>query len=325
MTADLPKQILIIRTGGVGDFILSLPVIRALAECWPEAELEILGRPAIAELAGSRVKRITSVDDRRFASLFTDAALSGSDPATVYLSSFDLAVSFLGVPESDFGARLRSLVPRTFFISPPKASGTRHAVTHFLQALEPAGIVTADPIPRVELPGEAREAGRRLLQRAAGTAAFDPPVIIHPGSGGRHKNWPPRLFAQTIGLFKATGPQPVLLQGEADEATIGEVMDQLGRNQAPVLKDARLVEVAGAIACSQLVVGNDSGISHLAAALGIPLVCLFGPTDPKVWRPLGPRVRVLTFDEATPERVQEAGIALMRGSRQEPDRRTSAT
>jgi ADP-heptose:LPS heptosyltransferase len=104
----------------------------------------------------------------------------------------------------------------------------------------------------------------------------------------------------------------ILLEGEADESAVREVLDHLKPDQVPVMKDASLVQVAGAIACSQLVVGNDSGISHLAAAIRTPLVCLFGPTDPTVWRPLGAVVRVLTFAEAAPERVYEEGIRLAR-------------
>ncbi len=304
-----PRRILIVRTGGVGDFILSLPVMRALATKWPDAELEILGRPAIAALARPHLNRITSIDDRRFARLFSGGSLDASDPAGVYLSSFDLVVSFLGVPESDFGRNLRSVVPRSLFIPPP-APGKRHAVTHFLESLRPAGIEVANTVPRVEVAAEDRETGGKLMQRVLGPTGGKRPVIIHPGSGGCHKNWPPQLFAQTVRLLSESGQSAILLQGEADGEAVRQVLDHLGQDAAPVLKDASLVQVAGAIACSQLVVGNDSGISHLAAAVGTPLICLFGPTDPTVWRPLGAAVRVLTFDEATPTRVFAEGMRL---------------
>lgn len=304
-----PKRILIIRTGGLGDFILTLPVMRALANQWPDAELEILGRPAIAALARPHLHRITSIDDRRFARLFSGGSLDTSDPARVYLSAFDLVVSFLGVPESDFGRKLLSLVPRTLFIPPPPA-GDKHATIHFLQALRPLGLEVVHTVPRVEVAAEDRETGGKLVQQVLGPTGWKRPVIIHPGSGGRHKNWPPRLFAQTVRLLRESGHRAILLQGEADGETVRQVLDHLGQDAAPVLKDASLVQVAGAIACSRLVVGNDSGISHLVAAVGTPLICLFGPTDPIVWRPLGAAVRVLTFDEATPERVCEEGIRL---------------
>jgi len=306
-----PRRILLIRTGGLGDFILCLPVIHALASTWPDAELEILGRPTIAALAESQVARITSIDDRRFSRLFTDTPLDASDAAATFLSSFDLVVSFLGVPESDFGRQLQLLVPKTLFIPAPP-SGTRHAAIHFLQSLTPLGIAATDAVPRIDLSAEVREQGRQLLERPVSAVEDNPPIIVHPGSGGRPKNWRPDLFAQTIRLFRRSRHPVVLLQGEADERPVREVLGHLEAT-GPVLKDAPILQIAGAIACSRLVVGNDSGISHLAAAVGTPLVCLFGPTEPAVWGPLGPKVRVVTFAEATPEGVYEEGIRLMTG------------
>jgi len=304
------KRILVIRTGGVGDFILSLPVIDALADAWPAAEIEILGRPAIAALAQSKVTRIVSIDDRRFARLFTEAPLEATDAAAAYLSAFDTVVSFLGTPESEFGRKLRSLVPRTLFIPPP-APGAKHAVVHFLDCLEQAGIQASKCVsPRIDLDPKDREGGARLLERLLGPDDTKQPIILHPGSGGRQKNWVPASFARTVQLFRRLGWSAILLEGEADEAAVRAVSDHLQPDEPRVLKDASLLQVAGAIACSRLIVGNDSGISHLAAALGTPLVCLFGPTDPVVWRPLGTSVRVLSFTDATPERVYEEGVRL---------------
>lgn len=306
-----PKRILVIRTGGVGDFILSLPVIRVLVTTWPDAKLEILGRPAIAALAGSQVASFSSIDDRRFARLFAGKPLDASDPAAAYMSSFDIVVSFLGKPESDFGRKLRALVPRTLFIPAP-AARAKHAVVQFLDALTPFVGLSGESghsIPRVELSAEDRHEGERLVQKLLGQS--ERPMVVHPGSGGRQKNWPPELFAKTIRLFRQAGYEAILLQGEADEEAVREVLHSLETEQVVVLKGASLVQVAGVIACAQLVIGNDSGISHLAAAMGTPLVCLFGPTDPAVWRPLGANVRVLTFEEATPERVSAEGIGLI--------------
>ncbi len=325
MTLTKPKRVLIIRTGGLGDFILSLPVLAALGAVWPDAELEILGRPSIAALARPCVTRITSIDDRRFARLFTDTPFDAADPAAAYLSSFDLVVSFLGVPESNFGKKLRSLVPRTVFVSAPP-SGAKHAAVHFLNCIVagPSRVrlpgsgkrgqdksVPGNAIPRLYVSTEDRQEGERLLTRLLGPAATKPIIVVHPGSGSRHKNWPAELFAQTVRLFRRSGFAVILLQGEADVKAVGEVLAHLEGSEAPVLSDASLIQVAGVIACSRLVVGNDSGISHLAAAIGTPLVCLFGPTNPTVWRPQGAAVQVLTFEEARPERVYSEGMKLL--------------
>lgn len=344
-------RILMIRTGGVGDFILTLPVIQALHRAWPDAHLEILGRPGIAVLGRPFVTAIASIDDRRFARLFSEACLEPSDPGAAYLSSFDLVISFLGGEESDFARKLRSRVPRVFFIPPP-ASGMKHAAVHFVECLDHIVARLSSPrppapgesghnsIPEIELWSEDLQEGERLLKGVVGETTGQPRIIVHPGSGGRRKNWPPQLFAQTIRLLVESQFPVILLQGEADEATVREVIRHLGHlvgdrvlfaghsagdsvrtgDSVHVLKDTSLARVAGAIACSHLVIGNDSGISHLAAAVGTPLVCLFGPTDPAVWRPRGRTVRVLTFSEATPAQVYAEGMKLLgRLKRTSPD------
>ncbi|HXK59718.1 MAG TPA: glycosyltransferase family 9 protein [Acidobacteriota bacterium] len=305
-----PSRILLIRSGGLGDFILTLPVVDALRARWPDATLEILGRPAIALLAGDRISRIRSIDERCFAHLFVGSESGGaSDPAASYVASFDLVVSFLGTPDSEFGRRLSSLAPRVVFVGMPQANGL-HACTQFLDALKPLGIDPPKAVPRVELSREQEEEGERLVQRLLRSNAAGTRIVVHPGSGGLLKNWPPRQFAETIRLLRDAGKSVIVLEGEADTHAVRELMTDIEGEHIPLLREASLLEVAGVIKASQLVIANDSGIAHLAASVGTPLICLFGPTDPNIWRPLGDSVRVLTFQEATPARVFEEAVRL---------------
>jgi len=113
-------------------------------------------------------------------------------------------------------------------------------------------------------------------------------VAVHPGSGGRRKCWPARRFAELAGRLDA----PVLLiEGPADADACREFFQTVPPS-CPVLRgtDLPLPRLAAFLMESRGYIGNDSGVSHLAAALGAPTVAVFGPTDPAVWAPLGPRV-----------------------------------
>jgi lipopolysaccharide heptosyltransferase III len=134
------------------------------------------------------------------------------------------------------------------------------------------------------------------------------PAVIHPGSGGRHKQWPPACFSR---LAAQLGSPIILLEGPADAEACSLVAKQL----PPILTVARaaglsLPRVAALFSVCRLYIGNDSGIGHLAAALGIPTVTVVGPTDPSMWAPLGPRVGVVRPEKGvgwpTPDAVLEA-------------------
>ncbi|HEU0104723.1 MAG TPA: glycosyltransferase family 9 protein [Vicinamibacteria bacterium] len=125
-------------------------------------------------------------------------------------------------------------------------------------------------------------------------------LAVHPGSGSPRKNWPAERFASLV--EQLTGDRPfVLVEGPADVAAA-----------APAARLASVVHarelpprVLGAVlACAGLYVGNDSGISHLAAAWGAPVITLFGPTNPAQWAPIGPRVRVMRAEDGKMESLK---------------------
>ena len=122
-----------------------------------------------------------------------------------------------------------------------------------------------------------------------------PDVILHPGSGGQRKNWALDRFITLAAALEARGRQVHWLLGPAEEGLSLPT-------QAAVLNAGSLLALAARLQQAALYIGNDSGISHLAGSVGCPVVAVFGPTDPRVWRPLGPRVRVVrTSATAWPE------------------------
>ncbi len=129
------------------------------------------------------------------------------------------------------------------------------------------------------------------------------PIAIHPGSGGAQKCWPTQHFATVIEwLWSLNGLRGdshsvLLLAGSADQERLHDILDSIGHPPEPdmlkVLVHAPLLEVAQQLQQCKCYLGNDSGITHLAAMLGVPTVALFGPSDPATWHPVGPSVRVI--------------------------------
>ncbi len=313
LAAALPEapRLLVLRGGALGDFILTLPVLAALRRRWPRADLEWLGHPrhaALGVIAGL-IGRVRDLESAALAAWFApDAALPDAERA--YLQSFDLVLSYLSDNDGELGKRLRRAGARAVLAGAPRVAAG-HAVEHFLAPLAVLGLEPGPrPYPRLDWPAERRAAGRRRIE-ALGLRG--PAIALHPGSGSPRKNWPAERFAALSGLLAREGMgRPFFLAGEADAEAV-RALARLAPG-VPLLRDLSLPEVADALAACAGYAGNDSGITHLAAALGRPVVALFGPTDPRTWAPRGPRVRVLGGDPPgagalaaiAPEAVREA-------------------
>jgi len=125
---------------------------------------------------------------------------------------------------------------------------------------------------------------------------YDPSkIIIHPGSGSRKKCWPISNFVKVASSIDASGKQPEFILGPA-EYDLYEILLQSKRLNAKVHKIETLTELAGLLKTGGGFIGNDSGVSHLAAFIGLPTVTVFGPSDPKTWKPVGRAVKVVRPD-----------------------------
>ena len=120
------------------------------------------------------------------------------------------------------------------------------------------------------------------------------PWAIHPGSGGRSKNWPLENFLNLADQLKAQQKrQPFFILGPVEEEVSPQLAETIEARGFPLVRHLPLNELAGVLDLSAGYVGNDSGVTHLAAALNLPTVALFGPTDPELWGPVGKRVVIL--------------------------------
>jgi heptosyltransferase-2 len=154
----------------------------------------------------------------------------------------------------------------------------------FLEPLQRLAIFESDPVPRLRCAeGAEEEAGAPRMA----------PVALHPGSGSERKNWPEARWPELMERLLREGRELLLVGGEAEGDRLQRLRAQFPG--APVQEAFRcpLVELAVRLPRCALLVGHDSGISHLAAAVGIPVLALWGETLEAVWRPRGERVQLL--------------------------------
>jgi heptosyltransferase-2 len=301
----LKPKILVIRGGAIGDFILTLPAIAALRQRFPQAHLEVLGYPHIAQLAlaGSLVDRVQPIGARGLAGFFArDGTL---EPELMdYFSEFDLIVSYLYDPDEIFQTNVsRCLVGQ--FIAGPHRAGEKerlHATKVYLKPLERLAIFDADPVPRLKV-GQAS----RRPQDAAKTPAFPrkmdrrgagPALALHPGSGSEKKKWPEAKWAEFVArLIDSTKLNLLLVGGEAEGGLLPRLASALPAEQCQLAQSLPLAELAERLQSCVAFVGHDSGITHLAAALGLPCVVLWADTLEEVWRPQGEKLVIVRETE----------------------------
>jgi ADP-heptose:LPS heptosyltransferase len=325
-----PPRILVIRPGALGDTIVTEPVVAALRRAHRDAHLEIAGRidylPLLVRPGGADT--CLSTDAPAFSRLFADGALDWPRR--------DLVVAFLVDAAATLRRRLSSVAEQVIVHDPrPPDDGSIHIVDHLLRSVEVLGI------PGIR--------GRPVVAARGSSAFREAPIVLHPGSGGRHKLWPPERWAE---LITELAPTPaVLTAGPADNETVRAITAAVqslgvrpGLPQPPIAVDGRespmradpgaparlrleafsgrpITELAALLAGARLYVGCDSGVSHLAAAVGAPTIAVFGPTDPLTWAPRGPLVRTLrgpgcSTAEVTTDDVLAAAADLIAAARE---------
>jgi ADP-heptose:LPS heptosyltransferase len=208
----------------------------------------------------------------------------------------DIAIAWGRDADGTLARALTMRGAKTVLVAPsrPDPSQPELVARYLLRSLAPLGIdASADTIelPEIQVPGEADT--RALAELAAAGLAGRPYVAIHPGSGSAAKNWPAEQYAQVVDrLQREYGLASVILGGPADAHALVMVHDRADQPPSAVVERPLLV-VAALVRRAAAFLGNDSGLAHLAGLLGVPTLALFGPSDPTLWEPLGPRVRML--------------------------------
>ena len=274
------SRILVIRGGAIGDFILTLPVLSALRQQFPNAKLEVLGYPHIAQLAvtGGLADAVRSIEARPLAGFFARGGILDPD-LQEYFAGFAIIISYLYDPDGVFEANVRRSCKGQFIAGPhrPDESRNEHATAAFLGPLKRLAIFDADGVPRLTV------SERRTPSRLQANC-----IAIHPGSGSEKKNWALENWIELARqLLNASATSLLIVGGEAEFTKIERLKSALCQERVKFAFNLPLPALAGRIASCSLFVGHDSGITHLAAAVGVPVIALWAQTSEGVWAPKG--------------------------------------
>lgn len=292
------RSMLVMHQGALGDLILALPAIGTLRKAFPEATSVIMGYTRILELVEERfyADRILSIDQRGMATFFVrDGSLA---PAlSQFFSTFDLIVVF---GRDEHGSILGNLEKvsqgRVLHIHsfPPWEEKT-HLTDHLLKQFARYGFDPSESNPRLYLKEPDRDWARDFWRDKGLTMEERSRVIIlHPGSGSKKKVWPLERFQNLARyLQEHLGGKILIVLGPAEGPEVQKIFEGMSLSAFFVAKGLSLLQMASVIEGCRLFIGNDSGISHMAAALGLPTLTIFGPTDPVVWSPRGENVWVV--------------------------------
>lgn len=280
--------------GAIGDLIMSLPCFYALRTKFPEAHIDVMGYPRTLSLIHKRfyADDIVSVDSAWVASLYNeDSALK--DELIQYLQRFAKIVIFGGTAQAAVINNIKGVNEQqdAFIIKTIPESSATHIIDFQLQQLSMHGFNTTTNTPIIYLSADDVNQAHSFFSQHGFNAQRGPRIAIHPGSGSKHKNWMLQNYCALIQeLYKRYGETVLIVQGPAEYKELQQLPELLCNTEYVVLNYLDLPVLAAILSCCNLFIGNDSGITHLAAAAGVPTIALFGPTDPHIWGPRGRQV-----------------------------------
>jgi ADP-heptose:LPS heptosyltransferase len=280
------NRTLLLHQGALGDLILSLPAIHSIKCGAAPDSLHLISRTDLHELLLSNafIDGASSGDSGFFAPLFGGVHLP--EALKDFLMQYRSVFIFSRGPALFLMERVAQYIPRSFHIKTVPPAGEIVHVSDFQhnQALS-AGLENAVPMPALD----AVDSSARPPRRTA--------VILHPGSGGRGKCWPLEYYLDLAAiLLKSGGHNIRFLMGPAEGEDVVQLLIRGIRRRgidADIVRDKPISFIAPLLKSAALYVGNDSGITHLASALGVLTVALFGPTDPRLWGPRGEGTRIV--------------------------------
>ena len=307
VAAPVERLLVVRQHNQMGDMVCALPALRALRRAYPRARLTFVASPLCEELlrdhpdidalvvfdkwAMWRPWRLAALLRRLrrprpdLAFVMTTVSFSTTSALLAWASGARLRVGASSLP---FGWHLSRAV---YNLELPLGPPGLHEVEHNLAPLRAVGIPAPLESPSLVPSPAAVQRARAFVESSFGSEAAGPLVAVHAGAGKAANLWPADGFGTVLQTLRRERQARVLLiEGPGDAATIGALAARLGG--APRWR-AALGETLGLLALADLVLCNDTGIAHVAAAVGAPTLVLFGPTDPQRWRPLGEQVRVL--------------------------------
>jgi ADP-heptose:LPS heptosyltransferase len=292
VTTALParaRQIFVWHQGALGDILVAGPALQALANQYPEARFTLVGGEAQLSLLSPTlpVAAVWSSQRAVWLELFHQAETI-SPALGELLRPFDLAVVFSPTPSPDFLARLvQTGLPAVVWLPSFPPPGQRQS-GRALQAAHLQALGLPKPPPSWQLIIPEAELAAACCDLAAQSAGSGPWLAVAPGSGHSKKNWPLEYYIALAALLEERWQADIWwLLGPAEAALTEQLASSIAANRRQhMVAGLPLPRVAACLANCHLYIGNDSGLTHLAAAVAGPWVlAIFGPSDPLVWAP----------------------------------------
>lgn len=311
---------LIIHPGAIGDCLLALPLASFMKQALGMDQVDWIGRTEHLEFYPGRsaVDRIRSMEAIPFHRFFQDNKsfeVEDGDPLVHYFSGYEQVISFLGSENPYFEQNLlytlhcsQSAHLVMLPLDDPAYSG--HITRFYLEKTASENEIEPEnwqiPAPLIEPHPNDYPAGREAIEEI-GINPDRPIIVIHPGSGGMQKCWATENFILLAEEIKRAGREVIFLLGPAEKERFKKkTLDSI--EKYPTLSDLSLTQVLQVLSCADGYVGNDSGISHLAASMAKPTLAVFGLTNPAKFAPIGPKVRILEVDSSIFQQPSEMSV-----------------
>lgn len=314
-------NLLIIRPGAIGDTLLTFPVLSVLRSTYPDARIAFAGNNAVLPLAlaWKLVDETSDYQSSQWGELFKTKGIQDV-MLRERLRTIDLASCWLRDPDHVVERNLLAAGVKRCIVAPgrPAEGAHIHIVDYLLDTIFGDDLPPRLPDTRKGYPymsafhpsspyaterrgtggewGAHEHVGTPLAGIRGAGVRGQPIIAIHPGSGGKQKCWPIEKFAFIIEELWRRDRSVLVVTGPADEEQRAYLQHHLvppATGMLDFLDDAPLLEVAERLQECRCYLGNDSGITHLAALLGLPAIALFGPSEPAIWHPVGEHVTVI--------------------------------
>ncbi len=308
LTPQQIKRVVVRGTNWVGDSVITIPALRALRRVLPEAQITLVVRPSARGLFldAEYIDDLIVYDRRNVFSALKQIRLWRQ-------RKFDLAISFQNAFEAALIPFLAAIPLRLGFatesrqallthpVDLPEWRSSRHEVFYYLYlitALEQAlyqssTICEADPDATLDI-SESRKKDASQFLAEAGLSTSKPLVAICPGSiNSRAKRWPAESFAAVADHLLKDKKQVVVVGSKGEEEVSQRVIDRMKLKPVNLTGKTTIDQLTAILALSDLLITNDTGPAHIAAALGRPTLVIFGPTNPLTTRPLSGQAEIL--------------------------------
>ena len=294
-------NILLIRAGALGDCLLMLPTLMALRTHFPQARIDVMGYPKRWEwvLGRGLVDAVHPIERPGMHLLFCEeiAGVGIPKPLQFFLGTYDVILSYRPDPDGVFHHRLQALGTGLVLSQPPfppPPPPKIHVADFALHLVAQLGIPALSGTPRLRLTRDELALVQPFFTAHQVDPSRVPVVVVHPGSGSPAKRWPVENFATLLEMLETRQwARTIIVTGYAEEDIEARLRSLIPTAIPLIAANWPLLPTMALIGQATVFIGHDSGLTHLAAALGRPTVALFGPTDAEIWGPRGEHVTVV--------------------------------